>query len=190
MQLSNGNRRVKPYRRYPGPDSRDRIWWLVIIVALLLGLTLVVRLTTGDAAHRPVTVEGKDVVWWAQRAKQARRDANARAVTVRRLRTTLAHSPSITEAIRLATIVYPRFSEQRAWTIIRHESGGNLHAYNPVSVNGCHARYLYQFLDCTFRTTPFARADLDPASPYVQSLAAAWMHQVGRGCEWSIGPEC
>jgi hypothetical protein len=166
---------VKPYRRYPGPDSRDRVWWLVIIVALLLALTLVVRLTTGDAAHRPVTV-------------QARRDANARAVTVRRLRSSLAHSPSLTEAIRLAHVVYPMFSETRAWQIIRHESGGDLYAYNRTSVNGCHATGVMQFLDCTFRSTPYRSFSI--YSPYAQLLAAGWMHSVGRGCEWSIGEEC
>ena len=113
---------MKPsYRRYPPAGDRDRIWWLVIVVCVLLALTLVVRLTTGDAAP-PQRVEGKGVQWWAARAKQARRDANARAVTVRRLRTTLAHSPSITEAIRLATIAYPAFSQARAWQIVEHES--------------------------------------------------------------------
>lgn len=178
---------MKPYRRYPGPDSRDRIWWLVIVVAVLLALTLVVRLTTGDAAS-PQRVEGKPVQWWAARAKQARRDANARAVTIERMRRTLRHSPSVTESIALAHVVYPMFSEGRAWEIIRHESGGNLHAYNPTSVNGCHAQGLYQFLDCTWASTPFRGFSI--YSPYAQSMAAAWMHANGRGCEWQIGEEC
>lgn len=186
---------MKPYRRYPGPDSRDRIWWLVIVVAVLLALTLVVRLTTGDAADsaRAPTYarnlyQGKDVRWWARHAVQARRDANARALVIERMRRTLSHDPSVKESIRLAHVVYPMFSEGRAWEIIRHESGGNLHAYNPVSVGGCHAQGLYQFLDCTWRSTPFRRFSI--YSPYAQSLAAAWMHANGRGCEWAIGEEC
>jgi hypothetical protein len=182
---------VKPYRRYPGPDSRDRIWWLIIVVALLLALTLFVRLTTGDAARRPTLVEGKGVVWWAKRAKQARKDANARAVTTRRLRLAMGHDPSVRESIVLAHVVFPMFSEARAWQIIRHESWMTrdpLHAYNPVSVSGCHATGLYQFLDCTWRSTPFRHLSI--YSPYAQSMAAAWMHSVGRGCEWDIGEEC
>jgi hypothetical protein len=180
---------VKPYRRYPGPDSRDRVWWLVIVVAVLLALTLVVRLTTGDAAHKPVTVEGKGVQWWAARAKQARRDANARAVTVRRLRTTLAHSPSISEAIRLATIAYPAFSQARAWQIVEHESlmmPDPAHAKNPSSS----ASGLFQFLDSTWMSTPYGKAGMSVWSPYASALAAGYMHSVGRKCEWAIGEEC
>jgi hypothetical protein len=179
---------VKPYRRYPGPDSRDRIWWLIIVVALLLALTLVVRLTTGDAA-RPQRVEGKGVQWWARHAKQARRDANARAVTIERMRRSLRHDPSITEAIRLATIAYPALSQGRAWQILEHESlmmPDPAHAKNPSSS----ASGIAQFLVSTWMSTPYGRAGISIWSPYGQALAMGWMHTVGRGCEWAIGEEC
>jgi hypothetical protein len=107
------------------------------------------------------------------------------------LRLTMEHDPSVQESIRLATIAYPGFSAARAWAIIRHESWmvrDPVHAYNTTSVNGCHATGLYQFLDCTFRSTPYGRAGLSIWSPYAQSLAAGWMHAVGRGCEWAIDP--
>jgi hypothetical protein len=179
---------VKPYRRYPGPDSRDRIWWLIIVVALLLALTLVVRLTTGDAARRPTLVEGKDVVWWEKRAKQARRDANARAVTIERMRRSLRHDPSITEAIRLATIAYPAFSQARAWQIVEHESmmmPDPARAKNPSSS----ASGLFQFLSSTWASTPYGRAGMSVWSPYASALAAGYLHQQGQGCvHWRI--EC
>ena len=170
--------------------SRDRVWWLVLVTCVLLAVALVSRAEGGE---RPRTVEGKTVAWWAAKAKQARKDANARAVTVRRLRRTLAHDPSVTESIRLATIAYPALTEARSWRVIKHESwmvADPVHAYNHVSVNGCHAVGLTQILDCTFRSTPYGRAGLNIYSPYVQMLTMGWMHSVGRGCEWAIGPEC
>ena len=46
---------------------------------------------------------------------------------------------------------------------------------------------LFQFRDTpgssTWATTPYARRD--PFSAKWNSLAAAWMHKVGRGSEWA-----
>lgn len=42
---------------------------------------------------------------------------------------------------------------------------------------------LFQFLPSTFRSTPYARHS--PRSAKWASLAAAWMHHVGRGSEWA-----
>jgi len=165
--------------------SRDRVWWLVLVTCLLLAVALANKALGSDNAP-PRTVEGKPVSWWAARAKQARRDANARAVTVRRLRRSLAHDPSVTESIRLATIAYPGFTAARAWRIIRHESwmtADPARARNPSSS----ATGLYQFLWSTWMSTPYGKAGLSIYSPYAQSLAAGWMHAVaGRGCEWDI----
>ncbi len=163
--------------------SRDRVWWLVLISCLLLAVALASKAFGSD--EPPRTVEGKSVSWWASRAKQARRDANARAATVRRLRLTMEHDPGIREAIALATIVYPALSEQRAWRIILHESwmvSDPIHARNRSSG----AAGLMQFLPSTFNSTPFR--GLSIWSPYAQLLAAGWMHSVGRGCEWAIDP--
>jgi hypothetical protein len=163
-----------------------------IVLAAVLIAGLFAWTHTGSSAEQRTSAavyQGKSAHWWAKRAVQARKDANARAVTIKRLHVTLAHDPSVTESIRLATMIYPAFTEKRAWQIIRHESWMTkdpLHAYNPTPVGpGCHATGLYQFLDCTFRSTPFGKMSI--YSPYAQSLAAGWMHQVGRGREWAIG---
>lgn len=151
-----------------------------------------VAVKAGADETQPVTqqqarYQGKPVLWWAKRAVQARKDANARGITIKRLRRTLEHSPSVQESIALAALVYPQMNQARAWRIIKHESWmvpDPLHAYNRTAVNGCHATGLYQFLDCTFRSTPFGHFSI--YSPYAQSLAAGWMHAHGRGCEWYI----
>ncbi len=133
------------------------------------------------------TYQGKTVQWWAKRTVQARKDANARAATIKRLRATLAHDPSVQESIELATMVYPALTQHRAWCIIKHESWMTrdpLHARNPTAIGGSHATGLYQFLTSTFHSTPYGRFSI--YSPYAQSLAAGWMHQNGRGGEWAI----
>lgn len=170
--------------------STNQRWIIVLGCAVLLALALSVRIATGDATTTATTrvevertVQGKTVDWWARHAVQARKDANARRLTVVRLRNTLNHDPSVQEAVKLATIVYPHFTEKRAWRIIRHESWMTrdpLHARNPRST----ATGLYQFLTGTFRSTPFAGMSI--YSAYAQSLAAGWMHEHGRGCEWAI----
>lgn len=183
------------YRRYP--PKAPRPWAVCLVLAAVVLVVVAAARSGGQVTPRPPglqpLVQGKGVQWWAGRAVQARKDANARGVTIKRLRRTLAHDPSVQESIRLAHLVYPALTEARAWQIIRHESWMTkdpLHAYNATPVNGCHATGLYQFLDCTYRSTPFGAAGLSIYSPYAQSLAAGWMHENGRGCEWAIGPVC
>jgi hypothetical protein len=160
---------------------------LVAVIAFAVPLTA----NTEPSARQAEEYQGKTVRWWAKHAQQARKDANVRAATIKRLKKTLEYDPNIQESIQLAMLVYPDsgFTFDRAWGIIKHESwmtSDPLHAYNSESVNGCHAVGLYQFLDCTFRSTPYGHMSM--YSPYAQSLAAAWMHKVGRGCEWQISP--
>jgi hypothetical protein len=164
--------------------SRDRVWWLVVVSCLLLAVALASK--AFGSSERPPTVEGKPVSWWAAKAKQARKDANARAATVRRLRLTMEHDPSVQESIRLATIAYPGFTAARAWAIIRHESWmvrDPIHAYNRSSG----ASGLFQFLPSTFAATPYGKAGLSIWSPYAQAMAAGYLHQLGDGCvHWDI----
>jgi hypothetical protein len=131
------------------------------------------------------TYQGKTVVWWAKHAVKARKDANTRAVTIRRLKATMAHDPTLEECVKLATIAYPAFSEARAWQIIYHESwtSGKQFAKNRSST----ASGLYQFLTSTFASTPYGKAGMSIWSPCASSLAAGWMHENGRGGEWAIG---
>ena len=55
---------------------------------------------------------------------------------------------------------------------------------NPLAVNaGSNASGLFQFLPSTWRTTPYRGRWIFSAR--YSSLAAAWMHHVGRGGEWA-----
>ena len=159
---------------------------LVILILAVAALAAAhVRNSEGAATTPPVARElyqGKPIKWWADRTVIARREANASRQRVASLVRTLRHSPSVAESVKLAAITYPAFSEARAWCIIRHESGGNPYAKNRSST----ASGLYQFLTSTFASTPYGRAGMSIWSPYAQSLAAGYMHSVGRGREWAI----
>ena len=64
---------------------------------------------------------------------------------------------------------------RKAWC----ESRFNPRAYNASSGSSG----LFQFIPSTWRTTPYARRSIWSAK--WSALAAAWMHAVGRGGEWS-----
>lgn len=55
--------------------------------------------------------------------------------------------------------------------------------YNPFASNGTHFG-LFQFLPSTYATTPYVRRGSVWSAKW-NSLAAAWMHHVGRGGEWA-----
>lgn len=156
-----------------------------IIVVAIISLALLAGTSLAGSEQPSATYQGKSAQWWAKRAQQARKDANARAVTIRSLRRELSHKPSVQEAVALASLAYPAMKPCSAWAIIRHESGGNTYAKNPSST----ASGLYQFLTSTFASTPYGKAGFSIWSPYASSLAAGWMHTVGRGGEWAI-PRC
>lgn len=67
--------------------------WLTVAALVLMGVAMVVGLRAAEArpaasvsAALETTYQGKGVRWWARRAVQARKDANARGRTIRRLR--------------------------------------------------------------------------------------------------------
>lgn len=132
---------------------------------------------------RGVLVQGRDVRWWAQRAVRARRDANARARTIRRLRRVIAGDTTIVDAIRLAAVTFhvdPATLERKASC---ESTGGN--GYNPAAYNSTSgAAGLFQFEPGTWSSTPY-RA-FSPYDPLAAALAAGWMHspKVHRGAEW------
>lgn len=132
---------------------------------------------------RQAIYQGKPLIWWVKKSIQNKKNSNARGKTIRRLRKTIRHNPTINECVKLSTIIYSRFSESRAWEIIYHESwtSGKQYAKNPDST----ASGLMQFLTSTWATTPFGRAGISIWSICGQTLAAGWMHQVGRGREWN-----
>lgn len=179
---------------------------LIILAAACFFVFVTISAMADNASPQQATYQGKTIMWWANHTVKARKDANARAVTIRYLKTKMAQTrknakalvvtnrqlkadlhkdPSINECIRLATIAYPAFTEGRAWQIIEHESisSGLQFAKNPSST----ASGLYQFLTSTFASTPYGQAGMSIWSPCAQSLAAGWMHQNGRGGEWAIG---
>lgn len=157
-----------------------------IVLVVALAAAMIVSVASADEVTTlRATYQGKNAEWWAKRAQQARKDANARAVTIKALRRELAHDPSIREAVALASVAYPQMPPCSAWAIIRHESlmtPDPAHAKNPSSS----ASGLYQFLFSTWMSTPYGKAGFSIWSPYAQSLAAGWMHTVGRSGEWNI----
>lgn len=163
---------------------------LTAIAIIAVSLTATALATRDTTLPLRSTYQGKTAEWWAKRAVIARKDANASHRSVKRMERTLRYNPTIEESIRLATIVYPAFTQHRAWCIIRHESwmtkdpihARNIHAWPPGSSE--HATGLYQFLPSTFHSTPFG--SLSIYSAFAQSLAAGWMHQHGRAGEWAI----
>lgn len=126
------------------------------------------------------TYQGKTIRWWADRTVKARREANASALEVKQLRRTLKHSPSVREAVEIATTAYPELTQSRAWCIIGHESKGYVYARNRSAVwNGEHATGLFQFLPSTFHSTPYGKYSI--YSPYAQAMAAGYAHKMGWG---------
>ena len=160
---------------------------VVAFVLLLVALLLAARFgpdprprTAAAATVSAETYQGKGLMWWARHAVQARKDANARAVVISRLRRSKLRrfEPPYEHAARLAAIAYGVDAgtlirkgrcESVRWTQFRNLSSG---AVGP-----------WQFLRSTWASTPFAA--FSPFDPDAAALAAAWMHRMGRGSEWS-----
>lgn len=152
-----------------------------MVVVVILAFTAAIATADTTVMKESQTYQGKTIKWWAKRTVQARKDANARAFTIHRLKRTMAHNTTIGECVKLATITYPRLTEGRAWYIISRESGGNPRAKNKYST----ASGLFQFLTSTFASTPYGKAGMSIWSPCASALAAGWMHENGRGGEWA-----
>ena len=171
---------------------------MLAVVAIGAGGDSVVRRTVvGDDGHRRLYVDGELVRFdglgperWAARARELRRQADARARRLerrlelmrRRLvaeRRIVLHNPSVVEAINLAAATYGFGST--LWRKADCETGGT---FSPRSLNSSSgAAGLFQFLGSTWRSTPYAGFSV--WSPYANALAAGWMHAHGRGGEWS-----
>lgn len=168
----------------------------------LLGLTLVTLLALAlafgpDAPHASpanthgvravavATYQGKGVLWWARRAVQARKDANARGATIHRLRHVIAGDVTIQASIDLAAIAYGVDDATLRRKASCESTGG--HGYNPNATgpldHGEHPLGLFQFKPSTWASTPYAH--FSPYGPLAAALAAAWMHAHGRGGEWA-----
>jgi hypothetical protein len=134
----------------------------------------------GGSASGSVTVgqyHHHSAAYWNWRYRTMRHLAYLRHNRIRQLKRTLMSSPSVSEAINLAAVVYG--NGPTLWRRARCES-----KLNPNAKNGSEASGLLQFLPSTWATTPFSRFSV--FSPYANALAAGWMiGPAGRGSEWS-----
>lgn len=133
----------------------------------------------------PVTLEqpgfryqGWTARTWAKRAVQARKDANARGRTIRRLKGELArrYEPTFEDFWTVAAIAYgvDRATLERK---TRCESVNMTDFHNPSGATGA-----MQFILSTWESTPYGH--LDRMNHLANVMAGAWMHSVGRGGEW------
>jgi hypothetical protein len=178
----------------------------VLTIAVVVSVFVVAVRVGGDdpnpyaqAATKGASVElvqGKGVVWWSRRAVQARKDANARARTIRRLKQVVAGDTTIQNAIDLAAIAYNVSASTLSRKASCESTGG--HGYNPNAAStSSSARGLFEFLTRgrvhrygdhvlvdggTWATTPYWM--FSPYNPLAAALAAGWMHAHGRGGEW------
>jgi hypothetical protein len=119
-----------------------------------------------------VTYQGKNVMWWARRAVQARRDANARGRTIKRLRRELANHAaggiSPTLAIRIVFGPYAQQALRVAWCESRWYTGAQ---------NG-------QYLGL-FQMGSYARGRYGHAHDALGQAQAAYRYFVDSGRDWS-----
>lgn len=109
--------------------------------------------------------------------KRMRRLAYLRRVRNRQLTRVLRSEPSVDEAINLAAITY-----SVSGAMLHRKAYCESRKYPRARNLSSSASGLFQFLSSTWRSTPYAGFSV--WSPYANSLAAGWMHKVGRGGEW------
>lgn len=153
----------------------------LVLVVLVVWLLVEAARSAGETATSatPIVKRATVVTLVRYRGRTAREWAmryRARTSQVQRVRRVLYARSSVVEAINLACATYGSCST--LWRRARCESG-----YSPSATNGSGASGLFQFLDSTWRSTPFARFSV--WSPYANALAAGWMHAHGRGGEWA-----
>lgn len=179
--------------------------FLVAVLAMFLAvavLAFVPRWAFGAGETTPVervaaaaetTYQGKPIRWWARRAVQARKDANARGRTIRRLRAELRrrYEPSFEHYFTIAARTYAEGLRRHGYTREdlerrgRCESVGFTDFYNETPIyNGEHAQGVMGFIPSTFNSTPFAGLDVR-YDHLANIMAGAWMHANGRGGEWA-----
>ena len=88
----------------------------------------------------------------------------------------LMAKPSVREAIDLSCATFGYCSS--LWSKARCESHLSPFAHNSSGASG-----LFQFIPSTFASTPYRGFSI--WSPYANALAAGWMHEHGRGGEWT-----
>lgn len=118
---------------------------------------------------------------------QLRKERDAHANTVKRLRSALNAKSSINSAIRLAAVT-TGVPESQIRSVAHCESRLHANAVGRTPVGSERAVGLMQFLPSTFRRTAFGRAGLDPMDPYVSALAAASIASKEGWRQWACKP--
>jgi hypothetical protein len=172
--------------------------WALVCVAWLVSYAHGGPARPATSPARPsahVLYQGHGVRWWAQHAVAARRDANhlRGVLRARRLHYVRPLEGKYEHAARLAAIAYRVDAE----TLIRKGRCESSHWTRFVS-SVSSARGPWQFLTRgrvhrygdgelvdggTWATTPYW--SYSPFDPLAAAMAAAYMHSVGRGGEWS-----
>jgi hypothetical protein len=149
---------------------------LAVLACIFALLVLAIPARAEDPPAITVTVpdsyQGKDARWWAKRAVQARRDANARGRTIRRLKQRWA--PTVDYAYRLAAAVY-HVSYWQLRTV-----GGCESTHNPFATNGRYRGVMQ------LGWTPFGI--FSPFDPVANVLSAASVVQREGWRQWSCRP--
>lgn len=174
---------------------------LALVLAVVL-LTLTPRWAFGAADRTPVerttsaaeaTYQGKSARWWTRRAVQARKDANARGRTIKRLKAELRrrYEPSFEHYFTIAALAYADGLRRHGYTRADLERRGRCESvnftdfYNETPIyNGEHAQGVMGFIPSTFASTPYRGLDVR-YDHLANIMAGAWMHAVGRGGEWA-----
>jgi hypothetical protein len=151
---------------------------LAFLLVFLLFVPLIGKAVDAEHASAGGTVavrelyQGKPIEWWARRTVQARKDANARGRTIRRLKRELANhratgiSPTL--AIRLVFGAYSSQALRVAWCESRWSTGAR---------NG-------QYLGL-FQMGSFARSTYGHAGDALGQAQAAYRYFVASGRDWS-----
>lgn len=147
------------------------------MTALAVATAFATHVASGraDEAVPPATVlvvekkvQGKTVKWWSKRAVQARKDANARARTIRQLRRTLqSREPSPPAVIDMVFGAYGAAARAVAWCESK---------WYPWASNG-----QYQGM---FQMGSSERAKYGHGGVY-QQVVAAYNYFVESGRDWS-----
>lgn len=156
---------------------------VVILIATLVAL-VVARAVPADpppaepaasavaATAGAATVQGKGVRWWARRAVQARKDANARGRTIRRLKADLA-----------------RTSQQKVTATLAISLVFGKHAGEALRVAWCESHWYTgarngQYLGL-FQMGDYARGRYGHGSDAYTQAKAAYAYFAASGYDWS-----
>lgn len=140
-----------------------------VIVAAITAVALGGSHTATAEPPDPGTYQGKSAKWWAKRAVQARKDANARGQTIKRLRHQLVSVElNIPKVIEMVFGPYATQAQRVAWCESKWYTGATNGQYQGMFQMGSSERRLYGH-----GSTPFEQAQ------------AAYRYFVASGRDWS-----